>query len=123
MGPKKGERRCEYVDIYIKGFNINLINVTKDIYVKVTNNKDNNEHVFKNDGQNDGIYTFQTKKSDEMVTYTIEIYANKYDCAGELIRKYTMITPMYNSYSEFQTCKDNPEFYYCQEFISTENAS
>lgn len=112
-----------YVDAYVKGFYINVLNVTEDIYVKISNDKDNGVLTFKNADTDGGLAKFQTTKSNEIVTYTIEVYANKYDCTGELIRKYTMITPMYNTYSELQVCSENSDFYYCQEFISTENIS
>ena len=59
----------------------------------------------------------------ELNTYTIEIYANKYSCAGERFRTIPLITPMYNPYSELAVCQNNSEFYYCQQFISSENIS
>lgn len=111
------------VDVIKKGFNISVLNITDDIFVKISNNKNSNVQTFKSNDATDGVVTFQTMLSDDIVTYTIEVYSNKYECAGDLIRKYTMITPMYNKYSALQVCADNPDFYYCKEFISTENIS
>lgn len=112
-----------YMDLIESGFDIYVLNVTEDIYVKVSNDKNDEVYTFRNSDTDGGVAKFQTTKTDEMVTYTIEIYANKYDCTGEIIRKYTMMTPMFNRYSELQVCADNPDFYYCQEFISTETIS
>lgn len=111
------------VDVIKKGFNINVLNITDDIFVKISNDKNSNIHTFKRSDTINGVATFQTTLTSDIVTYTIEIYANNYECSGELVRKYTMITPMYNKYSALQVCTDNPDFYYCKEFISTENVS
>lgn len=109
------------VEYYVKAFNISILNITEDIYVKVTNSKDSNEMTFKYQDTVNGIATFQTKEVEDLNTYTFEVYANKYSCAGEMFRKFTLTTPMHNRYSEMIACQNNPDFYYCQEFIPSEN--
>ncbi len=111
------------VDSYIKGFNINIMNITDDIYVVVSNNKNSDVKTFYYRDTNEGEATFQVKDALSLVTYTIEIHSNKYSCVGELFRKFTITTPIYNAYSESVACKDNSGFYYCQEYISSENIS
>lgn len=111
------------VDHYVKGFNINILNVTEDIYVKVTNNYNNEEKIFRYQDSNNGIVTFQTREVEHLVTYTIEVYANKYSCIGERFHVLYVSTPIYNSYSNTPNCENNKDFYYCQEFISSENIS
>lgn len=109
------------IDFYVKGFKIDILNITEDIYVKVRNDHDSSVLTFYYKDTNEGIATFQTKNSDALITYTVEIYSNKYSCVGEKFREFTFTTPMYNDYSQLQVCTDYPEFYYCQEFISSEN--
>lgn len=111
------------VDNYVKEFQITLLNVTEDIYVKVSNNQDDEVRTFKNSDAINGVITFLSDRVFELTTFTFEIYANKYSCIGEQFRKFTITTPMYNSFSKYEVCNDNPDFYYCQEFIPTENIS
>lgn len=109
------------VDHYVHGFEISILNITEDIYVKVTNNVDDQTYTFYNKDTKDGIATFETKESSELVTYTIEVYANKYSCAGESFRKLTVTTPIFNIYSDMDECIGFEDFYYCQKYLSSEN--
>lgn len=111
------------VDYYIKAFNINILNITEDIYVKVSNNYNDEVKTFRYSDAQDGVITFQTTEVENLITYTIEVYSNKYACAGEMFRKLTLTTPLYNNYSERPQCEGNKDFYYCQEFITSENIS
>lgn len=111
------------VESYIKGFNISILNITEDIYVTVTNNANSEVKTFRYQDSNNGVVTFQTKNSEQLVTYTIEVFANKYACTGEKFRVLYITTPMYNAYSDRPICAENKEFYYCQEFIPSENIS
>ena len=107
------------IDHYIKGFNINVLNITEDIYVKIKNDLDENVATFKYSDLKEGIATLQVKETTKLVTYTIEVYSNKYACAGEIFRKISLTTPIYNEYANLAACKENPDFYYCQEYISS----
>lgn len=106
---------------FVKGFNIHILNITEDIYVKVSNNVNAEVKTYHYKDTQDGIATFQTLDNERLVTYTIEVYSNKYSCAGEMYRKFTLTTPLYNNYAERPQCEGNEEFYYCQEFINSEN--
>ncbi len=109
------------VDHYVHGFEISILNITDEIYVRVTNNLDNETYTFYSKDTKDGIATFETKESSELVTYTIEVYSNKYACAGESFRKLTITTPIFNIYSAMDECIGYEDFYYCQQYLSSEN--
>ena len=108
------------VDKYSKEFKISIFNITDDIYVKVSNSDDGEIKTFRYSDTQDGIAVFQTSKKYELVTYKVEVYSNKYSCAGEKFREFTFMTPMYNYYSKEKPCEGNSDFYYCQEFITSE---
>ena len=105
------------IDVYIRGFKISILNVTEDIYVTVKNDYDNEVKTYYNRDSEDGIVSFETKNNDKLINYTIEVHANKYSCAGQLLRIINMQTPVYNVNSEFDVCNQYKEFYYCQEFL------
>ena len=109
----------EMIDITVKKIKINILNITDDVYVVLKNDLDNQSKTFYKKNTTDGIVSFYQDDKDTIVNYTLEVYSNKYSCAGELYKKLTLTTPIYNSYSELEACSENPEFYYCQEFITT----
>ena len=111
------------VDVYKKILKISILNIIDDIYVKVTNSKTNEEKTYRVSDTTDGVITFNHEDIDSISTYKIDIYANKYSCAGELIRTFDFIAPQYNFYSQLEACSTYPEYYYCQEFIPTDNIS
>ena len=108
---------------FVKVFDIHVLNITEDIYIKVYNDYNDEVKTFRYNDTKDGVATFRVDDIEKLVTYTIEVYSNKYSCAGEMFRKFTLTTPMYNNYSERPQCEDNKDFYYCQEFINSENIS
>ena len=108
-------------DVYRKNFDIHILNLTEDIYVKVKNNDNEEVKTFYYRDTQDGVITFRTDNVYKLVTYTIEVYSNKYSCAGEKFREFTLVTPLYNIHSNDIACIKNPEFYYCQEFLTSEN--
>lgn len=113
----------EFVDIYADVLEVTLKNVTDDIYIKVTNNKNDNVQTLKKKDFKDGVVKFNTEYTTEVITYTIEVHANKYDCVDEIVRKFTVLTPIYNNYSNMGQCNDYPEFRYCQEFLTEDMIS
>ncbi len=111
------------VDYYVKGFDISILNITDDIYVKVSNDLDNNVITYRYKDTENGSMKFRTEDVYNLKTYTIEVYSDKYSCAGELFRKFTLTTPIYNFFSEWPECNGVTDFYYCQEFLSSSNIS
>lgn len=107
------------IESYVKGFNINILNIAEDIYVTIKDSSGLIEQTLRYSDTQDGIATIQTKNVDELINYTIEIYSNKYSCIGEKFRTITFQTPIYNNFSQMGACVENPGFYYCQEVIST----
>lgn len=111
------------IDNYIKGFNINIMNITEDIYVVVSNNVNSEIKTFYYKDTTDGEVSFQVRDATSLVTYTIEIHSNKYSCIGDVFRKFAITTPIYNDLSGLAACEGNEGFYYCQEYINSENIS
>lgn len=106
---------------YVPGISIipviKFSNINSKVYVYMSN--DFNEKTVevqleKEDVQIEGV------SSDKIVEYTLEVRANDYNCKGETIRKFTVKTPIYNSFSQMDACVDYPDYDYCKEYI-TEN--
>lgn len=120
---ENGTGIAQEVESYIKGFKISILNITDDIYVTVKNDYDSEVQTFYKKDTSDGIASFESKITDVLVNYQIEVHSNKYTCIGEVYSKIQLKTPIFNPYSDLEICKNNSSFYYCQQFIPSENIS
>lgn len=99
-------------------FNITIYNVTDNIYLKITNDVNEQEIVVYNKDTNKNTYTFSNYDFGQIYNYTIEILSNNPSCKNESIRKINLTKPKYNVFSEYSECNGS-KLAYCQKFIST----
>lgn len=111
------------IPITEKGFKVSIVNMEEDLYVDVKNDSNNSTKTYQYTDAVDKIIDLGTYKADKVITYTITVKASKGDCAGTELRTITLVTPRYNSYSELSYCENNPNFEYCQEYITGEDIS
>lgn len=88
-------------------------NVDDKLYLNITRDFDS---LNKDLTPENGKIVYECEWSDSMVTYTIEVKSNG-DCKGETVRKFTVVTPIYNSLSDYEICTIIPEFKYCQKYV------
>ncbi|MCH5166600.1 MAG: hypothetical protein J1F35_01785 [Erysipelotrichales bacterium] len=101
-----------YLELLIKG-------ITDDIYIEITNNYNNDKKVIKPEEANkNGEYRYEAPTMDVLVTYTVSVYANKYDCAGEVVRKVVFDTRIYNSFKNMLACVMYPNYEKCTTFVT-----
>jgi hypothetical protein len=111
----------QQVPVYEKGFTVKVLNLTEDIYIEVSDDTNGLNKIFKYSDSDNGVITLGNFKADGVITYTITVRAFGGDCAGTSLRVITLVTPKYNSFSELSYCDDNPNFEYCQEYITGED--
>ena len=107
--------------IYGYVFNIELNNLTEDVYFTIKNDNMYTQKeivTIKPEQYKKGKYVYQTEYTDDMVTYTMQVYSNKGDCIGEMFRKFTFETPIYNRIAKMDICTEFEDFEYCQLFIN-----
>lgn len=93
-------------------FNVNIINLTNDIYVQYTN--DMFRPIISGVGE-------KTIAGTNGSTMNFAIYSNDNNCRGEkIITKYLNI-PKFNDLSNTDECKKNPNFKYCQVWTDNES--
>ena len=105
------------VPIMEKGFNIKILNITNDISVNVSSDDQRINRTYFYSDSNNGVIDLGNVIADKVITYTIKVYSNVDGCVLDL-RTFIMVTPMYNSYSEFEFCSQYPNFEYCQEYTT-----
>ena len=101
---------------------IKIFNITSDLFVRIKSSGDNvniEEKLmdYHNMGP-DGSITIRIPALDVVSDYTFEIFSYSTNCRGEVLRTIRLTIPKYNSYSQLEACKDNKDFYLCQEYIT-----
>ena len=107
-----GLQDYKYIEILIKG-------ITDDVYVKINNSYNDEVKVIKaSDLDENKEYKYEAPTMDERVSYTLEIYSNKYDCIDEVVRKVVFDTRIYNTYSSMLACLMYPNYSNCATFVN-----
>ncbi|MDD2505603.1 MAG: hypothetical protein PHF21_04995 [Bacilli bacterium] len=101
-------------------FKISIYNLSKDLYV-VTNNSLTKEDktIFYENGTN-GVYSFETEDTVNIIKYTYNIYSNMEGCSGEILKSYSFTKPKINMYSQYSVCEGKEDIPYCQRYITEE---
>ncbi len=99
---------------------VTILNITDQVYLTIENNKSTEKKTYYYSDTENGILHFSKENVYEIVEYKIQVFSNHEHCQGDLLRTITLLTPMYNDYSDYGYCNSLPNLFYCQEFITSE---
>lgn len=100
-------------------FKISILNITKEIYVVVTNDVTNEEVTYTYENSEDGIVTFNWENTENITNFTFKIYAsNETPCYNEELKTIRKQTPRYNDFSNRAICEDMEDFYLCEKYTN-----
>ena len=119
--PPDGLENEEYVakTDYIE---VHILNITKNMYVVVTNDLNGESVTYGYDDANNGNISFTRTELDSLITYTIKVYAsNETGCEGSTLKTLYVSLPRYNDYSTYDICKELPDYYLCQRYVTYES--
>lgn len=105
-----------------KGFKVKILNITEELYVRITDGEGLNR-TYKYSDTNNGTIELEARNADTVRNYRIEILAAKDNCAGTSLRNAYVVTPKYNLYSEYQFCKEHSNLDYCSEYTTSDTLS
>lgn len=106
-----GMEDYRYIEIIIKG-------LKEGVYARITNNYNDDVRTVKyTDLNEEGVYKYEAPNMNQIVTYTVDIFADKYSCAGEILRKVGFDTKMYNTKSDMLACVMYPRYEGCTKFV------
>ena len=94
---------------------VSLYNITSNMVVTITDGDGMNEEVTYEETDN-GTYTFDGGKLENIINYDIKITTNNPSCSGDELRTLNLQTPKINDYHYLTAC-EGVDDYYCQEFI------
>ena len=110
------DENSEYLPMDI--VEVNILNITQDIYVNVTNDQGFDKTYYYED-TNNGQIIINGGDLTQILRYKITIFSNKEKCLGESIRTVDVVTPMINPIAMDLMCMSIPDFTYCQEYITS----
>ena len=100
-------------------FSLNISNIDEEMYVILTNEKENVREEIHGKDLEDGTFSYALPAPTEIRTYNVEVYTEDIECQVEKLRTIEVKSPMYNEVSGSIICRDN-NAYYCQEYVTTE---
>ena len=120
--PPEGVDPNTYVKYYYY-FKINVVNVTENIKVVITNPKNNEEIIVTYDKVNNNLYSFDWFDLEEPTNLKYKILANTYDCNNYKLKEGILFLPAYNRYYKHVKCKGNEKLSICQKYTNTKVTS
>lgn len=102
----------------VSTLNAYVNNLTSNIYVKITNDE-GFEQTYHYADTNNGNISFIRKDLSKTANYKVEVFSDKVECNGELLRTIEFVTPMKNEYAFYTDCEAIPNFEYCRQYITT----
>ncbi len=115
----------EYEDSYestTEYIQVNILNLTENMYVEISNDYNDEVAVYQYSDTQNGNISFNWQEIDELVTYTIKVYASdKTGCEGSVLKTLYQALPRYNDYSTYDICKNIPDYYLCQRYVTYED--
>lgn len=107
--------------ILMKGVQINILNVTPNVYLVVQSDDESiPERQINYEDTNNGKITLTVPDVLKIRNYTINIYATDVSCSTSLLRTAKVVTPMENDIAYSTACIGHSDLYYCQPFLTSE---
>lgn len=105
-------------------FQVNILNLTENVYIEITNNVDSTKDTYQYSNATDGNVSFTREDIGTLITYTIKVYASaNTGCEGSLLKTLYVSLPRYNSFSTYSICENMPDHDMCQKYVNFEEMS
>lgn len=102
-----------------KYFKVSILNLTDEFYIKVKNNINEEEKIYRHSDVKNGIINFNWDDIEDVTNLTIEVYSSsKTKCPDERYRTIYLTIPRHNEFSGRSICEEYTDFYLCQEFVT-----
>ena len=103
------------------GFALRIYNLPKDLNVLVTTSDgEEKKELYSTDANEDGVVIYDSGYPGKIKNYTITVRSNDYNCMNEVFRKISITLPTINEFYDFEVCRDNPDYYMCQEYTTVD---
>jgi len=118
------QEEIENYVVKVLNFKIHIANITKELYVTVTDSVTKNTKTYNYSDTKNGEITFIQDDLTQVYNYTINIYSsNETNCPDTKLYTMYLQTPYFNRLSEYELCEGIEEFYLCHEFLNVKSVS
>ena len=100
---------------------INIYNLTENLYAVISNGKA--KKIVNYAEAKDGVNKISTGSMNMLKNYTISIYPVNTRCGKTSLKDLQVTVPIENHYYKMQICSENPDYFYCSQFLNIENIS
>ena len=108
-----------YEPVYDEYFKVFFSNVTGDIYIKITNDYNDDVKFIRYKDTDDGIYTFDWEYNDKITKFKYEVYSSaETSCPDEKYYTGYVILPKYNDFSTRVMCEGLNDLPECQKYVT-----
>ena len=107
-------------ELTVQAFRIRIYNITNDLNVKVSSDRYRDLYYHFSDMSSDGILYVDSGYPDEITNYEIYVRSNDSNCQNEVLRTITVTVPMRNRFADTEECKNNREYYMCEEYTTSD---
>ena len=108
-----------YSGIKTDAFKINILNISEDVYVVITNDVNKDSLTLRYSDTENGVGYFIWKEKDKVTNFVINVYSSlKTGCPNEVYKTLYLVTPRFNNLSGYEACKGLDDFYLCQKYVT-----
>ncbi len=104
---------------YYYASDINVYNLVEGLRLEVINRDGDEEYSFTSSDAKDGILYLNGGVANRIKKFEFKIYGTG-GCNNELLRTSYLTTPKWNEFSTYDVCKEIPDYYMCQAFVTTD---
>ncbi len=116
-----GTSMAENLSIKEDYIQINILNLTENLYVEVTNDFNKEKETYRYQDSENGNIAIIKRDLSKVVTYTVKVYASSNTgCEGEALSTKYVAVPRYNEYSSYSLCDSLPDYYACKRYVTFE---
>lgn len=102
-----------------KYIDIKIYNMHSKLYIEASNDEGYEQVATIHDLGTDGTVTFRQEVLDRKINYVFTVKSTEYGCDNQVLRTVKLSLPIYNAYSQLDICSDIPDYYLCQEFVTS----
>ena len=101
-------------------FNLNIANLSDNLFIKVTNNYNEEQLIVNANNINNNLYTYEISNLTDIITYYLTFYTTKENCYAEKINTIELKKPKENPLYYFSVCNNEKleNNKYCDHFIT-----
>ena len=117
----EGDNVDNIVKTTYPAYYLTIYNLPKELNVSIIRSDTKKTvDVTSNDASKDGVIYVDTGLASKLKMFTVKIRSNDSSCKNEIMKTLVVTTPMYNSFSSYESCQEYPEFELCKQFTTVD---